>query len=106
MGKTTIKIHISRDFSFAEFDLEYDPESGEGLPTRNQLLSIWDRLPEKETNRVPAEDSAVMQVKAKQKASYEPAATANQRRLLEHLGLWCQGLTRAEASKILTEEGY
>lgn len=100
MEKTTLKIHIERDFSFAEFEVDYDPRTGEGLPRSALLMDIWDKLPTK------AVESAPMRANTQRNCRQDPPATANQRRLLEHLGAWEDGLTKSEASKILREMGY
>ncbi len=106
----TIKFHISRDFSFVEFDTEFDPKTGEGLPTQTELLNIWDRLPAKDTQaigpnglRETQESAKRMAAQYPQQSGYrkEPLATANQRRVLERYGEWKEGMTKAEASKVL-----
>lgn len=100
MEKTTLKIHIERDFSFAEFEVDYDPYTGEGLPLPAVLTQIWNRLPTKVAESTPARGNT------QRNSRQEPLATANQRRLLEHLGAWEDGITKSEASKILREMGY
>lgn len=116
-NQTVIKIHISRDFSFAEFDATIDPITLEGMPTSHQILQIWERLPSKDQQPRGANglfpDSHNAKIEARrerreeEKAAKrrEPPATANQRRVLERYGEWQDGLTAAEASKKLTELG-
>lgn len=112
-----IKIHISRDFSFAEFDITIDPITLDGMPTQHQLLQIWERLPSKDqqpkdaNGLFPDPRNAQIDAKGERKTEErmgkrrEPPATANQRRVLERYGEWQDGLTAAEASKKLTELG-
>lgn len=109
----TIKIHISRDFSFAEFDTEFNPQTGEGLPTREELLRIFDRLPGKNDEKLPSglratEDNIRYEKRQEKKAAArrEPPATANQRRVLERYGEWRDNMTQAEASQRLSELGF
>ena len=90
-NKVTIKIHISRDFSFAEFDIPFDPNTGNGLPSAEQLAAIWDKLPGKDTQPVgdnglrPTPDTAKRQASREKRreevnARRDPPATAAQRR--------------------------
>ena len=114
----TIKIHIERDFSFAEFETQYDPLTGEGLPEREELLKIYDMLPGKGTQPVGSNglretpDSARKSQAAAARrqqaldARREPPATSAQRRLLQNNGAWVDGMTKAEATKVLTEMGF
>lgn len=112
----TLKIHISRDFSFAEFEVEFDPTSLTGLPTNEQLCAIWDRLPGKDMQPIgpnglretpdSARRSARIEAnRGERRADREPLATANQRRVLERYGQWEEGMTKSEASKILDRLG-
>lgn len=109
----TLKIHISRDFSFAEFDIDFDLTTGKGLPTQEQLLQIFDRLPSKESEKLPsglrATPDNIRHEKSQQKkegACRQPPATANQRRVLERYGEWRDGMTQSEASKRLCDLGF
>lgn len=110
----TIKIHISRDFSFAEFETEFDPTTGEGLPSHEDLLRIWDKLPERDTQPIGANglretpDSARRAASKSERRSdvrRDLPATANQRRVLERYGEWEDGMTKIEASKALSKLG-
>lgn len=108
--QVTIKIHISRDFSFAEFDAVFDPETGEGLPSHEDLCRIYEMLPAKESqaNNTPKKDpqQAAPKQAAKPERGRQLPATANQRRVLERYGEWEEGMTRSEASKLLSELGF
>lgn len=113
MSKTMIKIHISRDFSYVEFEVEADIHTGEGLPDHNSLAALWDKLPGKDTPPVGSnglretpESYTRSRDRSERGGIKEPPATANQRRLLESLGEWRQGMTKAEASAALTKAGY
>ena len=115
MKETLIKIHISRDFSFAEFDILADVETGEGLPAAQQLARIWDKLPAKDTQPIGANglretpDSAKKTAAKQQRRDdrrQEPAATPNQRRVLERYGEWEEGMTKSEASAKLRDLGF
>lgn len=116
MEKTTpIKIHISRDFSFAEFETVFDPVTGEGLPTFEDLARIFDRLPPKDCPPIgrnglretpgSAGRSAARE-KLREERRKEPPATANQRRVLERYGEWREGMSKAEASEALRTLGF
>lgn len=111
----TIKIHISRDFSFAEFDAEFDPHTGEGLPTAEDLARIFDRLPAKDTQPIganglrPTPDTVRRQERREERRAEsrkEPPATAAQRRTLERYGEWEEGMSKSEASAALTRLGF
>lgn len=113
MTEFTIKVHISRDFSFAEFELLADPFTGEGLPSAEDLRRIYDLLPEKNTQplgsnglRQTPETAQRNQQRSSQRRNSDPPATANQRRVLERYGEWRPGMTQSEASDILTKLGW
>lgn len=107
----TIKIHISRDFSFAEFDADFDPKTGDGLPSNEELSRIYDMLPAKSAGgdapdgKTPPRSSGRTSDQ-RRCGNKDTMATANQRRVLERYGEWEEGMTRSEASKILSELGF
>lgn len=102
-----IKVHIERDFSFMEFEVDYDLQTGVGLPPVALLQSFWDSLPGK-----PAAPKEVLppprggSIHPRGTASRAPQATAAQRRVLERHGQWRDGLTQEEASSLLTSLGF
>lgn len=117
--KTKIKIHVSRDFSFAEFEVEFDPATGEGMPSHEQLCRVFDMLPAKDTQPIgengmrPIYDKAAAKREENKRAREEerqrradPPATANQRRLLQKYGKWEEDMTKAEASAALKKLGF
>lgn len=114
MKELQVKIHVSRDFSYAEFDVLCDPLTGEGLPKAEDLRRIYDMLPEKNTQPIGAnglrqtpESAQRNEEKDGQKRRRnDPPATANQRRVLERYGEWRDGLTKSEASDILQDLGF
>lgn len=99
MKDIQIKIHIERDYSYAEFDALVNIETGEGMPEASVLAEIWNTLPAKNDESAP-------KPKAAERPRREPPATAAQRRLLEKAGEWKEGTTKAEATTILTKLGY
>ena len=103
MKDTQIKIHIERDYSYVEFDAVIDLETGSGMPDVAVLSDIWNTLPAKNDD-TPKTPSAGKSAEARPRR--EPPATAAQRRLLEKAGEWKDGLTKAQASTILTQLGY
>lgn len=114
-NEIVIKIHVSRDFSFAEFDTLFDPATGEGLPTAEELARIFDRLPAKDTQPIGQNGLRETPDSAKRTASKrerreesrrELPATAAQRRTLERYGEWRDGMTKSEASAALTKLGF
>lgn len=103
MKETTIKIHIERDYSYAEFDALIDLDTGDGMPEASILSNIWNTLPAKnEDTARSAESSKSSEARTRK----EPPATAAQRRLLEKSGEWKDGITKAQATTILTKLGY
>lgn len=105
-----VKIHIEKDYSFIEFEVEADPATGEGMPDRTVLRSMWDKLPAKDTQPIGANGlretpASAARNQAKGVKRVEPPATANQRRVLERYGEWQEGMTKSEASRILSEIG-
>lgn len=104
--RNPLKVHIERDYSYIEFEIQ----SGEEIPPREYLLSLWDRLPGKDTQPIGANglretpDSAARN-RAKGVKRIDPPATPNQRRVLVQYGKWYDGMTKNEASRILTEMG-
>lgn len=112
MEKIIVKIHVCRDFSFAEFDVSCDPFTGDGLPSAEDLRRIYDMLPEKNTQPIGAnglretpESAQRNQQREASRRRNEPPATANQRRVLQRYGEWREGMTKSEASDILSELG-
>lgn len=110
MKEVSIKIHIERDFSFAEFEITADLLTGEGLPQAEELRQIWDRLPSKDTqpvgpNGLRQTPESVKRNEAKGVRRADPPATANQRRVLERYGEWEEGMSKSDASRILSELG-
>lgn len=109
-GEHVLKIHIEKAYSFVEFEVTADISNGNGLPNAEELLKIYDLLPEKDTQPIGANglrqtpESAAKNA-AKGGIRREPPATANQRRVLERYGEWEEGMTKAEASRILSELG-
>lgn len=110
MEPRTVKIHVERDFSFVEFEIMADPFTGEGFPSPEQLRCVWDKLPEKGTQ--PVGGNGLRQTPASATRNLkrgitrpDPPATANQRRVLEAYGEWQDGMTKSEATRILTELG-
>lgn len=114
MKELQVKIHVSRDFSFAEFDVLCDPFTGEGLPKAEDLRRIYDMLPEKNTQpmgsnglrETPESAQRNQHQEARQRRFNDPPATANQRRVLERYGEWRDGMTKSEASDILQRLGF
>lgn len=109
----TVKIHISRDFSFCEFEVEANIATGEGLPTAEQLCKIFDRLPSKDTQplgptglREQPSSAKRTAARASRPEQAELPATPNQRRVLERYGEWVEGMTRPQASQALKELGF
>lgn len=105
-----IKIHIERDYSFVELDVLADISTGNGLPTGDQLRMLFDMLPGKDTQPISSNGLRETSESSKRNAAKgvtrrEPLATANQRRVLEKYGEWEEGMTKAEASRILSELG-
>lgn len=100
MKETTIKIHIERDYSFVEFDSVIDLDTGDGMPDPEIISGIWAALPAKDNSGAPSAKSSAPRPRR------EPPATPAQRRLLEKEGEWKDGITKAEASKILSGLGY
>lgn len=107
--KTIIKIHLDRDFSSIEFEVMADPSTGEGIPTSEELARIWERLPQKNTQPIGTNGLRQTPESAKRNADKsvkrEPPATANQKRVLEKYGEWEEGMTKSQASRILSELG-
>lgn len=116
MKNTKVKVHIERDYSYAEFEVLIDMETLEGFPTKEDFAEIFGSLPGKEdapkkpvdklemTPDSRAEWEAKQQRRAARHA--EPPATAAQRRLLEKNGEWREGMTKSQASKALDDLGY
>lgn len=102
MKETIVKIHIERDYSYVEFDAAIDLDTGAGLPDKETLSDIWNKLPPKDDFvRAPGEAK-----NSTPPPRREPPATAAQRRLLEKAGEWKEGISKAEATTILTKLGY
>lgn len=101
-----IKVHIERDFSFMEFEIEYNFSTGEGLPPQALLQSFWERLPGKPTPTESKLSPPPINNHSRGGGGRSSMATAAQRRLLERYGQWREGLTQEEASALLTSLGF
>lgn len=105
-----IKIHIEKDYSFLELEILADITSGDGLPEVEHLRRLFDLLPSKDTqpigpNGLRQTPGSAQRNAAKGIQRKDPPATANQRRVLERYGEWEEGMTKVEASRILSELG-
>lgn len=109
-GEHVLKIHIEKDYSFVEFEARADLSTGNGLPNTEEILKLYDLLPGKSTQPIGANGLRQTPGSAERNAAKgvkrrEPPATANQKRVLEKYGEWEEGMTKAEASQILSELG-
>lgn len=109
-GEHVLKIHIEKDYSFVEFEVSADLSTSNGLPDAEELRKLFDLIPGKDTQPIgrnglrETPESAARNV-AKGVKHREPPATANQKRVLEKYGEWEEGMTKAKASRILSELG-
>lgn len=101
-----IKVHIERDFSFMEFEVEYDLNTGSGMPPQALLQSFWDKLPGKPLAPKEYSPPPRMDGHSRSTGSRLSMATPAQRRVLERYGQWREGLTQEEASSLLSSLGF
>lgn len=98
---TQVEITISRDFSTARFTVIADIETGEGMPSATALHQIWERLPGKDAS----ESITTKPAGVKRYGNPDPPATARQRECCIRNGVWCDGMSKTEASEALRKLG-